>query len=212
MIRGNFYKNLEIISRLCNKYNKKFWTFYLATEHDPYPSPKLSDLRFEIFSALAFGSQCVQSFTYWQPSDYGQYVFRNAPMNVEGEPTPVYGIVKSVNEDVQKLSSIFLGMKVESVGFIGAELPEGIEYFKNYPDGIKIIEVGGKGILVSKFTTGTEQFLLIVNYDIENPQIVNFKFQNIMSSTDTGVGVSLKEQYQSKKFILEPGGNIILEL
>ena len=91
-----------------------------------YKIPTLPELRLQVFSDLAYGAQAIQYFTY-----------RGLQHD---EPTEVYNLVKTVNQEVQQLAGIFLGAQVISVSHTGSEIPEGTTALGSLPTPIKIID------------------------------------------------------------------------
>ncbi len=67
-IKTEWYKNLEIMRTVCMRHNLPFWTFALATPHTTsitYPTPTIEQLRLQLYTGLAYGSQGLQYFTFY---------------------------------------------------------------------------------------------------------------------------------------------------
>ena len=77
-----WYMNLEVFSNKAKELKIPLWTLALSSEHHHidrlYPEPTISDLRLQVYSNLAYGSQMIQYYTYWQPRDALDY---KAPVN-----------------------------------------------------------------------------------------------------------------------------------
>ena len=110
-----YYENLEIISAAAKAKNIPFWAFALSTAHGIYPVPTLAQLRFQVYSNLAYGAQGIQYFTYWLPSD-GSNDYHDAPIDADGNRTATWYLVQSMNAEIKGLSKVFLGASVVSVG------------------------------------------------------------------------------------------------
>lgn len=170
-VRKQFYDNLERVSRICRDRGMPFWAFCLSTAHTPYPVPDNVHMRFEAFSALAYGAQCIQYFTYWQPVSK-HWNFHNAPIDETGRRTNVYYLIRDLNREIQALSWVFLGADVKAVGHTGNILPVTTERFTAYPDEVRSVKADGPGVLVSHLVNGDRQFLMVVNRDIDHSQTV----------------------------------------
>lgn len=170
-IRPEWYENLEIISAAARKAGKPFWAFVLAVAHKPYPIPSIPQLKLQVYSNLAYGAQGIQYFTYWTPEST-RWDFHDGPVDAKGRRTVVYGRVKAVNEEIQKLAWIFSGAKVISVGHTDMDVPAGTQQFKIISP-FKEIDTGDHNAIVSWLENGESKFLMIVNRSIENTMILH---------------------------------------
>lgn len=173
-VNSEFYHNLEIVSAKAKASGRTFWTHILSSPHYSYPIPTLSQLRFQAFSALAYGSQMLQYFTYNTGND--RY-FNSAPIDENGNKTPIYYLVKQVNSEIQALAPIFKGCTVNKVGHIGT-IPNGTTSYTPSPP-VESITASGLGVLVSSLTKNNINYIAIVNHDIERETQVNIKFQDL---------------------------------
>ena len=163
-LRYNWYENLEIISAAAMNAGKPFWAFALSVAHGPYPVPTISQLRLQVFSDLAYGAQGIQYFTYWTPYDT-VWKFNNAPISLEGKRTDSYDRVKFVNNEIKKLSDVFLGAKVIFVRHTGDPIPAGTKLLEKLPEKIKDLKTEGKGAIVSLLKNNENSYLVVVNRD-----------------------------------------------
>lgn len=170
-LRDIFYANLEDIAHQSRLAGVPFWAFALTTAHGPYPVPTREALRLQIFSNLAYGAQGIQYFTYTTPLGTA-WDFHNAPIDEKSQRTEVYDLVKELNLRVQGLNRVWLGAEVVSVGHTGKKIPVGCSAVKQLPKGIKIVESDGIGLLVSHLRNGEEEYLMVVNRDLNNTQRV----------------------------------------
>ncbi|MDR2449927.1 MAG: hypothetical protein LBD52_08220 [Prevotellaceae bacterium] len=126
--------------------------------------PTHNDIRLQVYSDLAYGAQCIQYFTY---ADVGNLEWR-APTGPNGEKLGTYYILKEVNAEIKALSPVFLNATVKWVRHTG-EIPVGCtELDKSMlPSVFHTLHIqGGKGALVSLMEKGNDNFLVIVNHDI----------------------------------------------
>ncbi len=169
-IRTDFYRNLEIISKAAKQVGKPFWAFALTWEHQSYRAPNLNELRFQIYSNLAYGAQGIQYFTYW----------RGLISETTKERTPTYDIVKLMNSELKAISAVFVGGEViNGVYHTGSTISESTQRLSELPAGVKAFETtGSSGAIVSQIKNGDFTYLVIVNRDIFNDMQVSIEFEN----------------------------------
>ena len=204
-IRTEFYQNLEFISSETKKAGKPFWAFANCMEHlsdKQYPVPTINDLRLEVFSSLAYGAQCIQYFTYWN-TNFGQM----APIDLNGVKTGTYYIVQTMNREIKNLSKVFLNAKMVWVKHTG-EVPWGCTGLDmtNLPAVFSSFEItGGKGALVSLLEKKDDNFLVIVNHDINQNVSVTVAGTNLQQIQKDGSDIAAIDGLQT----LIPGDILI---
>ncbi|MCM1021055.1 MAG: beta-galactosidase [Muribaculum sp.] len=196
------FTNLESARRVANEFGIPFWAFCMATAHTPYPVARPAHLAVEAFSALAYGAQCIQYFTYWQPVTE-RWNFHHAPIDKEGKRTDVYYMARDLNREIQALAPVFLGVEVISVGHTGEQIPEDTRRLTSLPQPFISIDSDGQGLLVSHLKNNGRQYLMIVNRDIMHAQKVNLKIDsnNIQQIMPDGKAVKLS----TINPVIEPG-------
>lgn len=204
-VREQFYDNLERVSRICRERDMPFWGFCLSTAHTPYPIPNNVHMRFEAFSALAYGAQGLQYFTYWQPGTQ-TWNFHNAPIDETGRRTNVYYLIKDLNREIHALTPVFLGAQVKALGHTGAVIPMSTQPFTEYPAEIRSVNADGPGVLVSHLVNGGRNYIMIVNRDIDHSQTVtvdkNACVQRVLSDGRT-------VQDHDSKAVVGPGDYLL---
>jgi hypothetical protein len=178
---GLWYENLEIIAEESRKAGKPFWAFALTVAHYTYPIPTPAEIRFQVFSNLAYGAQGIQYFTYVTPTPYGQNDFHHAPLAYGTmQRTEVYDYIKEVNRDIAGLSGVFLGSSVVAVAHTGDEIPPGTKRLTDLPAVISKLETEGEGAVVSILRRNDKHFLVIVNRDFQNKMVVTVEGEPIL--------------------------------
>lgn len=167
------FTNLESARRVSREYGVPFWAFCLSTAHTPYPIARPAHMEVEAFSALAYGAQCIQYFTYWQPVSH-RWNFHHAPIDKDGKRTDVYYMVQSLNREIQALAPVFLDAEVVDVWHTGKEIPDDTRRLTTLPAPFLSLTSDGPGVLVSHLRNNGRQYLMIVNRDIRNAQRVDF--------------------------------------
>ena len=165
-IRERWWENLEVISRESAAAGLPFWAFALSTSHKPYPIPTMASLRLQFYTDLAYGAQGLQYFTYWNPVP-GTWDFHDAPIDLDGNRTPVYDLVKAMNAELQARADIFVGDKVLQVRHTGETVPPGVTPLTDLPEPLTALDTHGKGAVVSVLENGGVRYLMLVNRSLD---------------------------------------------
>ena len=165
-IRERWWENLEVISRESAAAGLPFWAFALSTSHKPYPIPTMASLRLQFYTDLAYGAQGLQYFTYWNPVP-GTWDFHDAPIDLDGNRTAVYDLVKAMNAELQARADIFVGDKVLQVRHTGETVPPGVTPLTDLPEPLTALDTHGKGAVVSLLENGGFRYLMLVNRSLD---------------------------------------------
>jgi hypothetical protein len=165
-IRERWWENLEVISQESAAAGLPFWAFALSTAHKPYPIPTMASLRLQFYTDLAYGAQGLQYFTYWNPVP-GTWDFHDAPIDLDGNRTPVYDLVKAMNAELQARADIFVGDKVLQVRHTGETVPPGVTPLTDLPEPLTALDTHGKGAVVSLLENGGFRYLMLVNRSLD---------------------------------------------
>ena len=210
-VRGSFYQNLEDAMAVSKTSNQPMWAFALSTAHDPYPVATREMLRLEVFSDLAYGAQCIQYFTYWNPRGT-IWNFNTAPISMDGARTHVWYLVRDLNREIQTLAPIFLGANVISVTHTGKTIPEGTTKTEALPAPFKNLNPEAGEFIVSHLQNSDKHYLMIVNRDLHNPQTVQMektgKVKRIFAGNCT---LTLKKNPDKINETLAPGDYLLFE-
>jgi Beta-galactosidase len=180
ILLDGFYENLEIISDEARNVGKPFWAFALTTPHAHFPIPTIADLRLQVFSSLAYGTQGIQYFTYWTGPPNGGLIFHDGPIDITGQKTPTWYTVQQMSREIKALSSVFLGAKVIKVEHItvnaegeNGSVPIGTTRFDfaNRPAEAQIITkftpANGTNAMVSFLKNGNRCYMVVINRNLE---------------------------------------------
>lgn len=212
-IRLEFYENLEIVREVSLQRNKPFWGFACTTIHFDYLKPEIAGLKLQQFGNLLYGAQGLQYFTYWtmtSDSNWKKNNFSYSIVDENGNPTPTYKIVKTVNEQIQRLSWVFLGAKCDEVYHTGNEIPRGTKRLAVMPRGFKYFSTNESNALVSFMTNKKHKFILIQNKSLDDNLILNYQLAKPLKLVNNTSGktesiISTKKQ----KTTILPGDILI---
>lgn len=100
--------NLEMVSKRCQKAGIPMYTFVSTMKYDMSSrDPIENEVRWQVYTQLAYGSRSIQYFCYWTPieSDFNAY---EAVITRDGKKTPRYEYLKNVNHELQGLDEALL--------------------------------------------------------------------------------------------------------
>ena len=158
-LRAGYFLNLEQMRRTAKQHTLPFWNIVLTVAHFNYREVTPADLRFQVFTTLAYGGRGIAYFTYFAPQ-VGNY--RMAPIDQFGNPTPTWSALQNVNLQVGKLAPVLLQLTSDDVYHFGT-IPEGAHGPK---ESSLMTAVGNAPFLVGDFTHADgSRYVLVVNKD-----------------------------------------------
>lgn len=208
VLSPGLFQNLEAVRRVSVANGCPFWAFCLSTAHTPYPIPRDTHMRVEAFSALAYGAQCIQYFTYWEPVTT-TWNFHNAPIDRTGQRTDVYYLIRDLNREIQALAPIFLGCEVYDISHTGAQIPPETKPLTTLPAPFSSLTASGVGVLVSHLKGGDgKEYLMVVNRDIDHAQRIDAEFKGKVRivNPDRSLRRATASEY------VQPGGYLLYRL
>ncbi len=213
-----FYSDFEAFSKIANRTDRPFWAYCQGVGFRQgricKPVPKAEYLRFEAFSALAYGAQGIIYWTYRQcrnvPSINFEYL--DGPINIKGKKTKVWYAARKVNSEIKKYTDVFLGAKLLDAVHTGKNLYKDTRRMSASGFGpLQDFWSGETGVLVTHLRNGEEDYYVIVNHSVEKKEKVSFNVKRgkrLKSLTD---GKILTSEGQRKGITLQAGGYAILK-
>ena len=184
---AHYYDNLEIIRENAMKRGIPWMDIILLVEHWHYRWPTEAEVRWEAFTALAYGSTALSYFTYWTPgvAHTEPWSYHNGIILSDGTRGEKYEIVKRINADLQALYQGICGqgeMVSEAVFHVGGDPDELTTPFAGYG---QYASIEG-GSLVAGFFAGNK--CMLVNKDFDDPVTVTVKAQGILEKLNKATG------------------------
>lgn len=214
-LKPNYFKNLEVVAKLSKYYGQPFWSFVhsvaseCGTPNETYPTPTEEHMRVQAFLSLAYGAQGIQYFTYLCSTPDATHTYYDAPLDVNGNKTPIWDLVKAVNTDIHAMTEVFLGAEMIHVGYTHATTPEGCMRLTAdmLPAGVTAVNSDGSGVCVSLLQNGTKRYLMIVNPDLDYTQNVTVALSAKLTQIKTDG--SKAEVSGDQNVALTPGGHLV---
>ncbi len=230
---NRFYKDLVTFNRRAQETSGVFWAYAQSMEfitssgNTLYPAPTVPYLRFEIFSALAFGAQGIVYWTYrLRIDDSSSETYLSALVDRDFNRTPAWSAAMKVNGEVKAYSEVFVGTKLLDFTHVG-KADTGYPVLEGDFGPIKHISATktsgisgstgeeGLGVLITRINTKGSEFIIIVSHDVENPQQIAISFSPDAVISSTKINIFGKIEYvrmtnnMSHLLTLEPGGYLI---
>ncbi|CAL1519406.1 hypothetical protein [Chitinophaga sp. MM2321] len=124
--RTSYYNNLDIIRRAGLKYGLKT-SAYLQSFGIPgaFRRPNQGELRYNVYSLLAYGIKYPVWFTYWTPSGQGDK-FLPGVIDTAGNKTDFYAYTQQLNKEMKQLGKTLIALDAREIYHTGTELPENV--------------------------------------------------------------------------------------
>ncbi len=120
--------NYNEIAKCAKKYNAETTMILQSSTGSEFlDALSVNDMRFQAYTAIAFGADNLQYYCYSVPrtkQDDGsvEYLYNHCMLNQDGTPNQLYYDVKEVNGEIQKLASAVLSYNWEqAIGISGTE-------------------------------------------------------------------------------------------
>ncbi|HEX6961193.1 MAG TPA: hypothetical protein VF175_04955, partial [Lacipirellula sp.] len=163
-LRPQYFANLEAVRRAGLKHNLPYWNIVLAATHFNYREVTPADLRFQVFTSLAYGYRGIGYFKYFTPA-VGNY--RMGPIDQFGHKTATWDAMRTVNLQVAQLAPTLLRLTSDRVYHFG-DVPEGC----TGPDDKSLVTATPGNMLVGEFThEDGSRYLMVVNKDVVNSAV-----------------------------------------
>jgi hypothetical protein len=206
-VRENYWTNLEAVRAACQKHGIEFWNIVLSVAHFSYRELNAADLRFEVYTTLAYGGRGISYFTYFT-SGTGNY--RMAPIDQFGHPTPTWYFMQHANLQIQKLAPTLLQLRSDAVYHFG-QIPAGA----NGPQTNSLVSgVGGNNFLVGDFThRDGSRYLMVVNKDLAKSRHCALQYRTTPRQVQHVSAYSgTLRPFEGEDLWLPPGGGALLKV
>ena len=153
---GQYFLNLALIRMAAMEAGKPFLNIIQAnTIEKSWRLPNAEEMRFLVFTTMAYGGRGISYFTYWGPTNYGG-------LYQDGRPSPKLEAVVTLNREMARFGPAL--MQLESTGvYHSGPLPYGTQAIPtNAP-----VQMAGPGDFVLGLfgKAGTTTAFMVVNRD-----------------------------------------------
>lgn len=215
--REGYCQNLEVMRKQSLAAGIPFWNFFNTMPYGDQFDPTETQLRWQIFTSLAYGAKGLMYFCYWTPAG-AEFPKGGAIIQTNGTPTRHYEEAKRINKVVKNFGPTL--MNLTNTGVI--RLPIGQDFTKllaNAP--LRSITDGDYLVGVFKHKDGRRAMLLnnyhfaysawpTVEFDVPVAQVVEInpvtgKEGPVQDDSPAMAGVQLSlDAGQGRLFLLPP--------
>ncbi|NLN76696.1 MAG: hypothetical protein GX139_10340 [Armatimonadetes bacterium] len=169
--RDGYCGNLAVMRKYSLQQNIPHWNFFNTMPFGPHNDPTESQLRWQIFTSLAYGAKGVLYFCYWTPRGW-EFPKGGAIITAEGHRTRHYDQAKRINAAIGNLGPTL--MQLTSLDVIRVKPDDdAAELLKDTP--IRQISSGDYLVGVFKHSDG-RRVVLLNNYDFNYGMWPTVKF------------------------------------
>lgn len=174
--RPDYYDNLEQIRAHARAAGIPWMIIILLVEHWGYRYLTEAELRWEVFTALAYGSSQISYFTYWTPgvSHDEPWSYHHGIIEADGTRGEKYPIVKQINSEIQAMMGEIGTAESLAVFHVGEERDPLPVQFTSF-GGIDVIE-GGR-FVAGFFESG---YLMLANKDFHSEAFAKIKTEKTL--------------------------------
>jgi len=182
--RPEYFANLEVIRAEALGAGVPFWNIILSTPHFSYRDPSPADLRWQVYTTLAYGGKGIAYFTYCT-LDVENY--RNGIIGLYGQRAAKYEAVRQLNLELQHLGPHLTGLTSTAVSH-WPYAPQGARVLPG--DGLVASVVGevhgGKGQFVAGELVDQQgsPWVMVVNRDREHSVWTTLKLRTTCGVVD----------------------------
>lgn len=171
---GMYFPNLEKIREKALKYEIPFNNIFLVTPHKhvfgTYRDPTFDELRFLVYTTLAYGGRGIMYFTYEHVPEFGT----DGIMTKDGKKSKHYDEVSRLNHEIRMLAPTLTTLRSEAVYHVG-QMPK---LCRPLPEDSLVRRVAGADALVAHFSDDQgSRYVMIVNKDYAKAHSLTATFQ-----------------------------------
>jgi len=115
-----FYNNFLVVAKACNEYDRHFWMVLQVNSHREDVSVSLNQLRFQAYTAMAFGAEVITWACYTAGWWYHQV------LDAHGNKTEQYNKLQCVNREIKLLAERYMRYRNIATFFVGEFDPLGL--------------------------------------------------------------------------------------
>ena len=112
--RDGYCRNLEVIRRYSLAKDIPFWNFFNVMPFGPHTDPTEDQIRWQIFTSLAYGAKGVMYFCYYTPRG-SEFPKGGAVIAADGSRTRHWYQARRLNEQLKNLGPTLMRLKSTAV-------------------------------------------------------------------------------------------------
>ena len=212
-----FYSDLEDFSAISKKTGKPFWAYCesMAYKASSYSRPAATEayLRWEAFSALAYGAQGIVYWTYGLRNSNPVENYTSALVDLKGKKSKAWYAAKKVNSDIKRFNDFFYHCNVKEVRHTGDRIYKGTKKLSGQFGPFNMVRSQEAGVMVSIIENNGKEYIVIVSRDVLKKQKISLELKPNTAITD--LTPSTPKTYNWRKDVnltLDKGGYVIFSI
>lgn len=117
--REGYCNNLAVMRKYSVECGVPFWNFFNTMPFGPHYDPTEAQIRWQVYTSVAYGAKGVLYFCYWTPgkgaAGAGEFPKGGAIITAEGLKTRHYDQAKRINAGLKNLGPTIMALTSESV-------------------------------------------------------------------------------------------------
>ena len=157
---STYWANLELMRKKCTEAGIPFNQIIVSLKHMGYRECSEADLRWQVYTSLAFGSRGIQYFTYWFTKGLA---WADAPSFIDknGKRDRKYDFAKKINNHIAKLGPTLMKLVCTGAYCSGNPMPPGAVPL---PDNAPVKKIEGGRVVVGCFQSAEgKRYIFPVN-------------------------------------------------
>ncbi len=179
----HYYDNANIIRRVGLENDVKTASYLQSIGVvNGYRRPSPDDMRFSVYSYLAYGFKYVTWFTYWTPTNRSE-TFTNAIIDPDGNKTDLYEPFKQLNGEMKQLGKTLIHLDATEVYHSGSTTPPGD--VERIPDNFFWQPVNGDDSIIVTYYNDkriSKPYVMVVNKSLKESKTLAFRLAPSVTS------------------------------
>ncbi|MCQ6557296.1 hypothetical protein [Paenibacillus mendelii] len=173
-IEQHTYRTLEIVRRQALKHNLDLWSYMQSVGIDALREPDEGEMRYNLYTHLAYGVKGIIYFTYGTPPIPG---FHDGLLNSNNEITDKYYYAQQNNADLLQLGETLTQLTSLAVYHTGSTIPEATNRLPA-KSAVQPAD-NNEPYIISYFEhQNGDPYVMIVNRDYDNASEGTFTFKH----------------------------------
>lgn len=118
--RQAYCDNLDVMRRFSMANGVPFWNFFNTMPFGPHTDPTEAQLRWQVYSSIAYGAKGVLYFCYYTPLT-DEFPKGGAIIGRDGRPTRHYDQAKRINAELKNLGPVLMNASSTGVCRVGPD-------------------------------------------------------------------------------------------
>ena len=168
---GPYFMNLECLRSKAIQHNLPMNSIILDIKHWKYRDPSDDDIRWQVYTSLAYGAKGILYFTYAVPGG-NDFDWNDALLDKEGNKTRRYYAAKKINHEILAMGDTLMSLRSVGVFHTGNMLGTS----KPVPAENLIQLSGGQFVLGQFLSDNGSLYAMVANRSMTDKQTAYLKF------------------------------------